>query len=149
MLWSLVAACVTAVPRPEPETSKEMIRELANEPPAVPEAPVGAGPAADATATDVTMEGLHGTAAGTRVRVDGFLVGTDEGKVHVSADSEGKTVLLRCDGGALAVAGVAARTPVRVTGTVAAPDGDEAVLSACQAEVTGRSPVDPERPGQG
>ena len=127
-----LTGCITDVPEPRPETSKEMIRELPATPPPTP---VSAAPPVDgARPTEVTMHQVRGTPAGTRVVVNGFLVGSDETRVNISADSRGKTLQLRCEGpGGASLGGAAPQTAVRVVGNVSAPDDELVVLTDCTA----------------
>jgi hypothetical protein len=126
-----------------------MIQEL----PDAPEADPGSRfatppPATSAGPTEVTVHEVRGTPAGTQVTVNAFLQTTEGGRVLVSADSEGKTNRLRCEGADPAALGEAVPyTPVRVTGTVAGPEHDDTmVLTGCTAEITGEAPIDLDRP---
>ena len=143
-LFVAIAGCITDAPQPRPETSDEMIAELPTTPPAEPSTAVTPEPGP----VEVTMNQVRGTPPGTKVMVDGFFDLVEHGHVVISADSEGKTLHLRCEGGGTGPVEFAiAHTPVRVTGVVEdAVADDTVVLTGCSTEVTGPAPVDLARP---
>jgi hypothetical protein len=145
-LLPMLAGCITDWPQPRTETSEAMIRELPATPapstPVTVTMPPGGGPA------EVTMHQIRGTPAGTKVMVSGFLDVVEHGHAVISADSAGKTLHLRCEGGGSGeVANAVPHTPVRETGVVTDAVGDDTVvLTGCSTEVTGRPPIDLDHP---
>lgn len=149
LLAVLVGGCVTDVPEVRPPTSKEMTSNLPD-PAAAAEAPglvPGAvpAPAPGGGPTEMTMHHLRGAPAGTNVTVRGFMAEADGAAPIVSADSEGKTLLLRCDGSA--PVSIARETAVEVTGTTAPHDGEVSVLTSCTIRPSSDTPVDVEAGG--
>lgn len=141
-LIAAIAGCITDAPQPRPETSDDMIAELPATP--APSAPVEM-PMPPGRIAEVTMHQVRGTPPGTKVMVNGFVDLVEHGHVVISADSAGKTLHLRCEGGGTGPVEFAVRrTPVRVTGVVTdAVADDTVVLTGCSTEVTGPAPIEP------